>query len=191
MKIKDLVLKYKYYLVAVGAVLVVAGGAGAWYWYGVKGFTKTEKQSSVQNSSSNGSTSQQVQDNVSNKISSQNASGTSVTPTSNQSGEIGDVSLSALLNTDTKTDASVSLYGPGGTYQVQKLVASNWTNVGSSFSYSGSGGYQFDTVSESDGTVHYRVELLVNGAVSAVSGDTAIEFSNVLTNITVTIPVTK
>ena len=188
-KFKKFVTKNALPLILGGAV-VLAGATGAYFYannQGTKLSTGSDKTTQNQVQNQDQTPAQTKGDNV--------GTGETTNPTSStpvNTATIGDVSLQITIDDPSvRTTASVYFYGPAGTYGVEKLVNGSWSTVVSSFSYSGSGGYKFDTISSSTAETHYRVFSLSDGTRTATSGDTAVEWSLVNENGIYTIPVAR
>ncbi len=174
----------------IGGVVVVAGAAGAYFYannQGAKLFSNNNSTTQNQAQPKDQTPAQTKGDNVG---TGETTSPTNSTPVNTTS--IGDVSLQITIDDPSvRTTASVYFYGPAGTYGVEKLVNGSWSTVVSSFSYSGSGGYKFDTMSSSVAETHYRVFSLSENTRTATSGDTIVEWSLVNENGIYTIPIAR
>jgi len=182
-KFKKMMAKSALPLILAGAV--VAAGAGGAYYYANKQGDKlagTPSEQTQNQTISNNTTKGET------TSTDQNSTATT-TDTPTTSATLGDVLLQITKDPDAPTTASVSLYGPAGTYGVEKLVNGSWTTVVAKFGYSGSGGYVFDTISSSAAETHYRVFGLNGSTRTATSGDTTVKWSLVNENGIYTIPI--
>lgn len=182
-KLAKVVQAKKVPVLIVTGVLLAATAGGAYYLS-----TKQDKKfNSTTDTTTQTNTDAQIQNNVDQKA----AAGTNVTTTTPTTAtqpataSLTGASLSILRDGE---QAPVYLYGPAGTYGVEKLSNGNWVTLKAQFSYSGRGGYNFDTISSSDSVTHYRVFLVENGTKAATSGDTAITWQQILDKGTLTVP---
>jgi hypothetical protein len=189
-KFKKFVAKNALPLV-LGGVVIVAGAVGVYYYANKQGekLAATNNQSTQTKTQTPTPAQTPAQTKGDNTNTGQSTTSTTTTPVATTS--IGDVSLLVTKNPDVPTTASVAFYGPAGTYGVEKLENSSWTTVVANFSYSGSGGYVFDTINSSAAETHYRVFSLSGNTRTATSGDTVIEWSLVNENGIYTIPIAR
>jgi len=187
-KLKKFVAKRAMPLI-LGGLVVAAGATGAYFYANKQG----NKLSTTDSQTAQTQTTDQSQTKGDNLDTSQKTPTTTTTPTdtATASATLGDVSFQVIKNPDAPTTASVSLYGPAGTYGVEKLVNGSWATVAAKFSYSGSGGYVFDTMNSSSAETHYRVFSLNGTTRTATSGDTIINWSLVNENGIYTISVAR
>lgn len=185
MKIKKLFKNKKVPLIIAGGVILAGLGGGA-YYLATQQDKKMANTTTNSESSSTATTDSQVQQNIESKAAATGDESTTSTTeaTTPAQATLADVSLSVIIDPD-KTEAYVYLYGPSGTYGIEKLVGSSWNPVIASFDYSGRGGYSVDTISSSTTATHYRVFKLSNGSRTAVSGDTEILWQDILDKGTV------
>lgn len=172
----------------VVAGVILAGLAGGAYYLSVSkdnelGKTDTNNETTTE---------AEVQDNIEKKG---EVTGGTTTTTPSVVAEtplvasINDVSLSVLRDGE---QADVLLYGPAGTYGVEKLVSGTWTVVNSKFTHTGRGSYLLDTITSAVATTHYRIFKLENDVRTATSGDTVISWQALLDNNgTLTVPLAR
>lgn len=183
-KFKKMMAKGALPLILGGAV-VAAGAGGAYYYANQQGdkLATSEKQPAQ--------TETQTKSDVT--TADKSADTTTVAPTTPvDSTSVGDVSLNITIDDPSvRNTATVSFYGPAGTFGVEKLVGGSWTTVVAKFSYSGSGGRVIDTISSGTAETHYRVYSLSGDTRTATSGDTTVKWSLVNENGIYTIPVAR
>jgi hypothetical protein len=176
------VFKSKKKALLIASAIAAMGLAGSGYY-----FLNREK-SSAENINTNTdaltTTDSEVRQNIEQKDAS-SVDGVTTTPSvvaeTPKTTSLSDVSLTILRDSDM-TQAYVYFYGPAGTYGAEKLVSGVWTVLVPEFSYTGRGGYGFDTVTSSETNIHYRVFRLENGAKVAVSGDTLVTWQQIASN---------
>ena len=189
MKIKKFLKTNKVPLLITSGV-ILAGLVGGSYYLAKKqdsNFGKTNTNTEAPTSDA------QVQQNVEQKNA---ATSGDVTTTPSVVAEkpaastsLADVSLSVYKSDNT---ADVTLYGPSGTYGIEKLVSGTWSTLIASFDYSGRGGRTIDTITSAAAETHYRVFLIQSGSRVSTSGDTSISWQQLLNNGgTMSVPVTE
>lgn len=184
-------LKSKKFVAIVFSGVMLLGLLAAGYYF-VKNQDDSQSSSTAEsdNSTTTDSTGGSVTDNIDSKDdASGDAASTSTTNTDSSATDtvivtsLTDVSLSAILDPEG-ISAYIYLYGPAGTYGVDKLTNGTWATVNGSFNYIGSGGYSIETIS-ADTT--YRVYLIENGTRVATSGNTTVSWQKVFNSGTLTV----
>ena len=172
MKIKTY-LKSKKGLTIVAAFIVVLGllgGGGLYLAQSKNKGTKNIEEKVTQETAT--STAEQTQENLSGKENAQ--SQTNNTATSSQSSVpvvtsavLNDVSIQAIKSPDGSI--FLSLYGPQGTYDVEKCTtyqasqcSGGWVIKSSNQSYSGHGGLPLETINIADGSPSYIIYKVEN-----------------------------
>lgn len=182
MKISKFLKTNKIPVLITSGVLLV-GAAGGSYYLATKQDTKFNQPSTIENDT-------KTPADETTTPTTQTTTPTATTPNPTLSA-LTDVSLSILLDTDN-TQAYVYLYGPAGTYGLETLVSGSWQAVSTAFTYSGHGGSkQLAIIPSTAATTHYRVYKIVNGARTAVSGDTIVTWQEILNNGTLTVPLAR
>jgi len=188
MKFKKFIKEKKTPILIASGVLVASLLGGGYYLANKQEspFVKTET-TTEEKAATITTTDPQVQQNVEEK----NAAATGQTTTPAVVAEkpaptsLSDVSFTILHDSNK---ASVSFYGPFGTYGVEKLLNGSWTVLLPQFSYSGNGGKNIDTINSTDAESHYRVFKLEGGTRTAISGDTTITWQEILSKGAFSVP---
>jgi len=172
-------LKHKGPLAIAAILVTVALAGGGYYLYTQK--SEPVITPSIQDGTTTTTTDAQVEQNVEQKSGA--TTGATATPavTAEKANTttLADVSLSVLRSENT---AEVILYGPSGTYAIDKLVGGTWTTIQSNFVSSSRDPRSIDTIQSAASETHYKISLIQNGARVATSGDTIILWQQILNN---------
>lgn len=161
----------------IGSAVIAAGLlGGGYYFYNQK---QVSKDAGVITTTP--TTDAQVQQNVTEKSGATTGSTTTPAVVAEKAATVSlkDVSLSVLQSENT---ADVILYGPSGTYAVEKLTGSSWVVIQQSFENTSRDPRRIDTITSATAETHYRISLIQNGKRVATSGDTVIVWQQLLNN---------